>query len=129
MTLRQYIFLMLITTAMCWLGFGAVVRSVDPMAGSWMPLTLFYTSLSLALAGTFTVIGMLIRARTQRHESASRHVGVALRQSVILTVLFVAALAFLGRQGLSWGRLILLIGVASLVEVFLANLSTRKSAV
>ena len=129
MTLRQYLFLMFVTTAMCWLGFGAVVRGVDPMSGGWVALALFYLSLTLALAGTFGFIGTLIRARVNRHESAAKHVGVAVRQSLILTALFVAALAMLGHTGLSWGRLVLLIGIASLVEVFLANVSTRKASV
>lgn len=127
MTLRQYLFLMFVTTAMCWLGFGAVVRTIDPMSGGWMAFSLFYLSLTLALAGTFGFIGTLIRARANRHESAAKHVGIAVRQSLILTALFVAALAILGHDGLSWGRLILLIGIASLAEVFFANFSERKA--
>ena len=128
MTLRQYLFLMLATTMMCWLGFAGVVRGVDPMSGGWMALTLFYLSLTLALTGTIATIGTMIRARIHDGEAPTRHVARGLRQSLILTALFIGALAFQSRQNLSWGRFVLLLGLAVMAEVILANVSNRKPA-
>ena len=53
---------------------------------------------------------------------------IAVRQSLILTALFVSALAILGHQGLSWGRLVLLIGVVWLARPINGRAATDAAA-
>ncbi len=126
MTLRQYLFLMFATSAFCWFGWFLVVTEVDPMHGGWVALALFYLSLSLAVAGTLSIAGLAVRAWTRRHEAVSRHVMVSFRQAMLLAFLLDVALILQSRSKLGWGNLLLLIGSATLIELFLASMKTEK---
>jgi hypothetical protein len=125
MTLKQYLALMSFCTALCWVGWGVVVRSVDPADGV-LSLGLFYASLGLSLVGTFSVIGLAFRALSRRHEAAVRHVPVSLRQGVLLTTAFMTALVLQSRSLLTGLNSILLIGILCFVELFFISSSSDR---
>ena len=127
MTLRQYLFLMVVTTALCWFGWYLVISDVDPIGGGWLSLAIFYLSLSLAAVGTLAVAGLIGRAVFRPHEAVTRHVMVSFRQGILLTAVLVAALILQSFSKLGWGNAVLLIGAATLIEVFFASFKAERS--
>lgn len=125
MTLKQYLALMSFCTALCWVGWGLVVRSVDPADGL-LSLGLFYSSLALSLVGSFAVIGLAFRAFSRRHEAPTRHVPVSLRQGILLTTAFIAALVLQSRGLLTGLNSLLLIGILCFVELFFISSSVDR---
>jgi len=126
MTIRQYLMLMMLSTAGCWFGWWSVVQRVDPVFGGPLALVLFYATLSLSFIGTLSIAGVLVRVMVRRHEAAARHVAASFRQSLLLSALAVAALILQGLVRLSAGNLIVLIGLATLCEIFLISANSRQ---
>lgn len=126
MTFRQYLFWMTLSTALCWLGVFSILNIVDPVDAGVLGLVLFYAALSLALIGTFSVLGMLLRAALRRHEAATRHVAVSFRQSLLLTLLVVGALILQSRMILTWWNLLLFAGTLVVLEFFLISFRSGR---
>ena len=126
MTLRQYLFWMLLSTALCWLGWFAVLETVDHATAGLLGFVLFYASFSLALLGTFAMIGLAARAQFKRHELISRHVSTSFRQGLLLTCLFGGALFLQSRSVLTWWNLLLFTGTLTVLEFFLVSIRSGR---
>jgi hypothetical protein len=121
MTLRQYLSWMLATTALCWLGWIAVVETIDPSEGGFLAFFLFYAALCLSLVGTFSVAGLVVRAIFGRHEPITRHATTSFRQSLLLTALLVGSLFLRSRALLNWWNLLLFISTLTAAEFLMIS--------
>ncbi|WKZ29291.1 MAG: hypothetical protein QY323_01015 [Patescibacteria group bacterium] len=126
MTFRQYLFWMGLSTALCWLGVFSIISIVDPLEGGILGVLLLYAALSLALIGTFSVLGMVVRAGLRRQEAVSRHVAVSFRQSLLLTLLVVGALILQSRTLLTWWNLLLFAATLTVLEFFLISFRSGR---
>ncbi len=125
MTLRQYLILMGVGTAIAWGCFWLVLNYLNPETAGAVGFTLFYLSLFLGLTGTITLLGFTWRYFQHRDEVLFRHVTASFRQATFLALTVVVGL-FLQSQGqLSWWNLILLVVGVTCLELFL--LSVRRS--
>lgn len=125
MTLRAYLFIMLLATIVCWTAFAFIILTVNPETTNWVGFLLFYFSLFLALTGTAAIIGFLIRFIGLRRVLAFNSVRDAFRQSFLLAFLFAAILFLLAKDLFSWFNLIFLVAGLSVLEYFL--ISYRKT--
>ena len=126
MTFRHYLFWMDLSTALCWIGVFSIVEIVDPSEAGLLGLLLFYAALSLALIGTFSMLGMIVRAALRRHEAVSRHVAISFRQSLLLTLLVIGALLLQSRSLLTWWNLLLFAGTLVVLEWFLISFRSSR---
>ena len=117
MTLRRYLFLMSVATLLCWVAWFFVLFSIDPEAKSGLGFFFFYSSLWLAIVGSFSVLGFLVR-RFMIHENEIifRHVKQTFRQSIIVASVTTLTLLFLAHRLLTWWSLIALVVAALFVE-------------
>lgn len=117
MTLRQYLILMTIGTCLCWVAWFFVIFYTSPADGSLFGLIFFYLSFFLAIVGTFSVIGFLIRRLIIKNdEIVFRHVRHTFRQSIIIGILVIMALFLLSQGYLTWWTGLLLIVLFLFVE-------------
>lgn len=87
-----------------------MLNYTGPGDGGFLTLFFFYTSLFLAIVGTFSVIGFLVRrALIKNDEVVFRHVHRTFRQSVLLAGLIVVALLLLSMRLLTWWNSVILI--------------------
>lgn len=121
MTFRQYLALMIASTAVCWFGWFSVVRLIDPASAGLLGFALFYASLSLALIGTFAIIGLAGRAAVRPQEPAARHVSASFRQSLLFTTLLTGSLMLQSRSMLNWWNLLFFVGALTILELFLVS--------
>lgn len=126
MTLRQYLFWMMLSTVLCWLGWLSILQFVDPLGPVALSHGLFYATLSLALIGTFSIIGLIVRTLLRKHEAVSRHASVSFRQSLLLTFLVIGSLALQSRSLLTWWNLLLFVGTLTLLEFFLISFRSNR---
>ncbi|MBU4375523.1 hypothetical protein KKH38_03415 [Patescibacteria group bacterium] len=127
MTLKAYLIIMSITTLLCWLAFGFILRSIDPYVTNWVGFLLFYGSLFLTMAGTSAIAGFLIRFIALKHELVFNSVRNAFRQSFFFAFLIIAALILLSKDLFTWGNLILLISSLSVLEFFMISYGSRNA--
>ena len=66
MTIRQYITVMLIATALCWVSWWMVLVNVDPLTAGFSGFTFFYTALGLALIGSISLIAFFLLLQFSR---------------------------------------------------------------
>jgi len=117
MTLRQYLILMSIGTISCWVAWFFVITSLDPNKAGMIGFLFFYISLFLALVGTFSVIGFMVRRKILKDdELVFRHVKKTFRQGILFASLILIVLFLLQMQILTWWVAILLAVLYAILE-------------
>lgn len=126
MTLKNYLWLMALTTGILWGVFAFVLKTVDPQITNWIGFLLFYISLFLALTGTAAIVGFFVRFKVLKHELIFNLVKTAFRQSFLFAFLIIAVLFLLSQRLFSWLNLLLLIALISVFEFFLIGYRSPK---
>ena len=126
MTLKQYLITMSVVTGVCWLIFIFIIWTVNPEVTNWIGFLMFYFSLFLALAGTATIVGFVVRFIVFKEELIFRLVKEAFRQSFLFSALIIVSLILLAYDLFSWLNVLLLVIGLSALEYFL--LSWRKTS-
>lgn len=127
MSLRNYLLLMLLATAACYLAFLAVIFFFDPQLGGPLVLILFYFSLLLALAGTFAIAGLLLRLFLTKSPLVFKMVIISFRQGIWLALLAIISLYLKSAQILSWKNLLPLTLGFILLELFFISYKSKQS--
>jgi hypothetical protein len=112
MNLRQYLVVLSIGTAAALSAWCVVLMAINPLTSGTLALVAFYATLSLGLAGFFTILGTLARSARFPNRDVGGIVARSLRQAVFLTVLAVGSL-YLMSAGL-FSTLTLFIAVLAL---------------
>jgi len=121
MKLRQFLFLMLIGTLLCWGAWFMVIFNIDPFEGSVIGFALFYLSFFLSIFGTFSLILFPFYYTFSKGAAPLyRYVQRSFSHSVIISI-FLITLLFL--QGLHiftiWNfSLLTLAGVSVMAFIF-----------
>lgn len=119
MTLRQYLILMTAGTALSWIAVALVVATVDPNKAPMAVFAVFYASMFLALTGTFSVIGFLLRIGLLKQQLVvSRHVAISFRQSLLLATLLVIAMYLASKSLLNWWNALIIVAALTVFEFF-----------
>lgn len=126
MTLRQYLLLMAVGTALAWGAVGLIVGTVDPTVTQPMVFGAFYASLFLALTGTLSVVGFVLRIAFLRQQLVvSRHVAISFRQAIMLALLIVISLFLQSRSLLTWWNALLIVAAITVLEFFFISAKVR----
>jgi hypothetical protein len=126
MTLKSYLIIMSIMTAICWLAFSFIVFTVDPEVTNWIGFLLFYISLFMAITGTAALIGFVVRFIALKQKLAFRLVKEAFRQSFLFACLAVVSLLLLSQNIFTWLNLLFLVVSLSILEFFLISYDTHN---
>lgn len=126
MTIKKYLIIMSLMTAVCCLMWLYILWTVDPEATNWIGFVLFYSSLFVSLVGVFALAGFVARFVILKQGLAFRLVKEAFRQSFLFAVLVSASLFLLSKHLFSWLNLFLLVVSLSLLEFFWINYTERK---
>ncbi len=127
MSLRNYILLMFLATIACYLVVLAVVFFFDPFIGGMATLFFFYTSLFLALIGTFAIFGLLIRLIFTKDKLVFRKVIVSFRQAIWFSLLIIICLHLRSINLLIWRNVAFLILALVLLEIFFMSYKSKPS--
>ena len=121
MTLKSYLFVMSVLTAVCWGIFIFVASLVDPVGTNWLGFLLFYVAMFAALSGTIFLIGFVIRFIALKRELAFNLVQSAFRQSFLLALFIILLLAMKAQELFGWLNVSLLVIVFAILELFLVS--------
>jgi len=118
MSIKAYLWGLKISTFLALSAWGLTLFLVDPEKGGWVGQTLFYCSLFLALSGIFALFLTVARKKTVDQEERLFHVGMSLRQGLLLASLTVGLLAMQHLGVLVWWDGMLLAAGILLVELY-----------
>lgn len=127
MTLKNYLIVMGMMTALCWGIFAFIFSLIDPTSTNWLGFMLFYVSLFLSLSGTAALIGFVVRFVALQRELAFYAVSTAFRQSFLFSLFIVISLNLLHFSLFTWLNVILLLMIFAILELFIA--SYKKSRI
>ena len=103
MSLRQYLFLMTAGTTICWVAWIFVIFNVDPENTGGIVFIFFYSTLFLALVGTFSVFGFAMRKMVIKNDAIIfRHVKKTFRQGIFIASAVTILLLLLQNELLTW---------------------------
>ncbi len=118
MTLTRYTVMLLVATLIAWSGFAVVVTQINPQTAGYDSFILFYVSLFFCLLGSFSLIGLLIRLRTQKQHLPYYIVLLSFRQSIFFSLLVIGALLLQSHRVLYWWNMMLLVVGLTVIEFF-----------
>ena len=110
-----------VATAICWTVFLFISSVVNPELTSWLGFALFYLALFMAVSGTASLIGFLVRFVALRHELVFYAVKIAYRQSFMFALFIVVTLILLSQGLFTWLNLFMLIAVFVIAEMVMIN--------
>lgn len=125
MTLKRYLMLTAVATAICWTVFLFVSSVINPEMTSWVGFFVFYLALFMALSGTASLIGFLIRFVGLKHELAFYAVKTAFRQSFLFALFIIAILILLSQSLFNWLNLFMLVTLFVVAEMFMIHSKNR----
>jgi hypothetical protein len=122
MTLAQYLIMISLSGVFSWVGFLLVLFRMNPNTGGTAALLLFYATLFLAVASTFTLIGFGIRRLLERDVLPIRQIGVAGRQAFFFAIFLTSTFLLLGTGYFTWWNApVILIFLGTIEYFFLAS--------
>jgi len=125
MNFRSYLMFMTLATVAAWIAWAVVLNGVDPTRSGLLGYLLFYVTLLMALFGTISLGGMLIRLWRSKEELPSRIAIRSFRHGILLTVLFMSSLLLFSQGWFRWWTMLLVVVIVGLIEM--AFLSSRQS--
>jgi hypothetical protein len=108
---------MSLATLVCWLVWFLVVFIYNPNAAGLVGFMLFYSSLFLAVLGTFSIIGFLIRSKIIKNDDVVfRHIKRTFRQGFFFSLFIITNLVLAQFRLLTWWNFILLLTLYIFLE-------------
>ena len=96
---------------------------MSPFLSGALALTFFYSSLFLAVMGTFALIFYCLRLIIQKPENINRPLNASLRQGALLSVMICVGLAFQRLRVLTWWDALLLLMIVLMIEFYFGSRS------
>lgn len=115
---QTYLISIVIATFFAWSSWFVVVYKLSPFTQPALSLSLFYSSLFIAFAGTFTLLFYFMRLWAGRKEISNIHLNTSVRQGILLSLMIVVALGFQRLRVLTWWDGMLLLAVVLLIEFY-----------
>ena len=127
MSLKAYLFLMILATLLCLSGLVAILVAINPWQTNWPGFVLFYTMLFLTCLGLGAIIGFIFRFLILRKTLAHHAVVVSFRQAFLFSLLVIGVLWLQSQALFSWLNVALLVVGFSTAEFFLLSFSVSHN--
>ncbi len=122
MTFRHYVIFLILCTLAAWGVWFWVLTGVSVDAFGLVAVALFYGSIGLAVLGSLSLMGLLLRISVLKSEDLRfTVVKVSFRQSLLLTLLFLTTLSFLHLHYLTWWNFLVLVLFVMSLELFFSS--------
>lgn len=118
MSIASFCSLMGLGTLFAWISWAIIVINTSPKDAGFAGLFMFYVTLGVALIGTITLLGTILRIYLLKRPVPGREIWTAFRHGIFFAVVASVSLS-LSRSGTfqPW-HIIIFIAVATLIEYF-----------
>jgi hypothetical protein len=128
MTLKQYLLVMSVGTALALGVFILALFKITPRTASPIGLLIFYAGLFLTLMGLLSIIGFVWRAWViKQDEPHFRLVAKSFRHAALLSVLLILALILQSQRYLKWWAVSVLVIIFTITEVLLSAKTKERA--
>jgi len=102
MSLKTYIWLMILGTIGAWASWFMVISFLTPEVAGVSGFAFFYLSLFIAIVGTATLVGFALRAWVHKNELVTRQASISFRQGIFVGVVVVLSLLLKDQKLFTW---------------------------
>ncbi len=126
MTLRRYLFLILLLVIVFWSSFIILLFNTNPYKSNFFLILLMYILIALGISGIFFLLNFTLKLKLKKNIVAIRELKISFRQSLLLS-LFIILFLYLSHLGfIRWWNIIILFLIFILVELFIKNLTIKN---
>lgn len=125
MSFRNYLIFMTLATVAAWIAWAVVLHGVDPTRSGIVGFFLFYVTVIMAVFGTISILGLLVRLWRSKSELPSRIALRSFRHGILLSILIVSSLIVFSQGWFRWWTMLLMVLIVAFIEM--AFLSSRQS--
>ncbi len=125
MTHHRYISIIAFSGVLAWIAWVLIILKLSPYESASMALIFFFVTLVMALSCTFTVLGFYFRVWLFRNEIFYKHISIALRQGIFLSLIAVFCLSFQRMKVFTWWSGFLIVAVFVLLEFYFSSKDTE----
>ena len=118
---RNYVISVLVASFLSWFSFAVVLYELSPFSQTLLSLSLFYSTLLVALSGSFSMIFYALRRWANKNEIHNRHLNASIRQGILVSLMLVIGLGFQRLRILTWWDSLLLLGIVLMIEFYFMN--------
>lgn len=118
---QRVLFIIGLSSLISWAAWILVVLNLDPFESTWLSLTLFFISLSLALVGTYTLILFFLKKLRSKSEIYTKHAMISLRQGTLLGICTILCLGLLMLGLLRIWNGLLVVFLMTMIEFYLSG--------
>src|SRR3989344_6801179 len=122
MTIKQYLWLMIACTLLCWAGWLLVLFFINPDTTSFMGFLMFYLSLFFSLTGTLALLSYLFRLIFTRINTKVEKVQISFRQAIFWSIVIVISLLLQSSRLLNWLNTLFLVSLVTFIEFLFISL-------
>ena len=115
---QSYLTAIALATFLSWSSWFVVIYKLSPFSQPQLSLPLFYASLFIALAGTFSLLLYFMRVWFNKKEIYNAHFNRSLRQGLLLSAMIIIGLGFQRLRVLTWWDGLLLLAIVLLIEFY-----------
>lgn len=126
MSLVRFLIILGLGTLLSWSAWVLVIMTIDPFANGAFAVSLFAVSFWLAMVGTLTLIGFFVRYWLEKHNVPFRQLGVAFRQSILMTSAATVALLLQAERLFQWWVGFILVLLIMTIEFFFLSGDARR---
>ncbi len=119
MSVRAYLIGLVISSTLCTVALVLTVVNTNPSQGGQTAFGSFYISGFFALLGVFTLSGYVVRRYLTGNEVKYANINASFRQGFLISTLVVGTLLLQSVRLASWWDILLLAGIACLLELYL----------
>lgn len=113
-----YLIGIIVATLLGWSSFFVVINNLSPFISGYLALSLFYSSLFIALTGTLAILNYYLRMALNKNKNNYQNLNIALRQASLLSVMVCVSLIFQRLRVLTWWDAMLMLIIIVLAEYY-----------
>jgi len=126
MTVRVFLFFILLGTILSFSGMSVLINTTDPLSAGVMVFFLFYCSVFLSVSGLLFLAIDMFKARFAKQQVLMYRVRTSMRHSLLFAVAAVGWAILKSNNVLAWWNFILLIMILAALEFLFMSSKTEK---
>ncbi len=127
MTHHRYISIIAFSGLLAWIGWVLIIFKLSPYETMGISLIFFFITLIISLSCTFTVLGFYFRVWLFKNEIFYKHINIALRQGIFLSLIAIFCLLFQMMRVLTWWSGSLLVIISVLLEFYFSSRDSESA--
>lgn len=121
MTQKNYLIIIAIIATIGWSSWVLVINKLSPFSTPGISLSLFYSSLLIALIGSISLMMYYLKISLDKAKGRAETLNISLRQGTLLSIMIIVGILFQRLKVLTWWDGLLLLAIILMIEFYFTS--------